>query len=106
MTASDSRESAPLLRPSLETGTRNQYGSSVTLYNEFLDEDSVSTTTIVKQESVLMVGSTIPIALAYMLQFSFNFVNILSLGHLGANELAAAALANMTLFMFVNAPAV
>ncbi|KAJ2181919.1 ethionine resistance protein [Coemansia sp. RSA 551] len=106
MTASDPRESAPLLRPSLETGTRNQYGSSVTLYNEFLDEDSVSTTTIVKQESALMVSSTIPIALSYMLQFSFNFVNILSLGHLGANELAASALANMTLFMFVNAPAV
>ncbi|KAJ2341800.1 ethionine resistance protein, partial [Coemansia sp. RSA 2618] len=106
MSASDTRESAPLLHSSLEAGTRNQYGSSVTLFNEFLEEDSVSTTTIVKQESALLVGSTIPLALAYLLQFSFNFVNILSLGHLGANELAAAALANMTLFMFVNAPAV
>ncbi|KAJ2386099.1 ethionine resistance protein [Coemansia sp. RSA 2611] len=106
MTAPDACESAPLLHPSLESGALNNYGSSATLYNEFLEEDSVSTTAMVKQESKMLVNSTIPLALAYLLQFSFNFVNVLSLGHLGASELAAAALANMTLFMLVNAPAV
>ncbi|KAJ2451180.1 ethionine resistance protein [Coemansia sp. RSA 2336] len=106
MAVSDTHESAPLLRTSPAASTADHYGSAATLYNEFLDEDSVSTSVIAKQEANLLVGSTIPLALAYLLQFSFNFVNILSLGHLGASELAAAALGNMTLFMLVNAPAV
>ncbi|KAI8326264.1 MATE efflux family protein, partial [Martensiomyces pterosporus] len=72
----------------------------------FQEQDSVSTKAIAKQEAAVLLDSSIPLALAYLLQFSFNFVNILSLGHLGADELAAAALANMTLFMLINAPAV
>ncbi|KAI9504128.1 mate-domain-containing protein [Coemansia spiralis] len=80
--------------------------SAATLFNEFADSDSVGTAIIAKQEVSFLLWSGIPLALAYLLQFSFNFVNILSLGRLGADELAAAALGNMTLFMLVNAPAV
>ncbi|KAJ2461151.1 ethionine resistance protein, partial [Coemansia sp. RSA 2424] len=58
------------------------------------------------QETALIVRSSVPLALSSLLQSSFHFINILSLGHLGANELAAAALANMTLFMVINAPSV
>ncbi|KAJ2346839.1 ethionine resistance protein, partial [Coemansia sp. RSA 2671] len=61
---------------------------------------------MVRQEAALVVSSSVPLALSSLLQSSFHFINILSLGHLGANELAAAALANMTLFMVVNAPGV
>ncbi|KAJ1904023.1 ethionine resistance protein [Coemansia sp. IMI 209127] len=112
-------ESTPLLLPLSDTANVSadcqlesvdavlgHSGSTATLYNEFAECDSVSTVTIAKQEIGLLVRSGIPLALAYLLQFSFNFLNILSLGHLGADELAAAALGNMTLFMLVNAPAV
>ncbi|KAJ2076305.1 ethionine resistance protein, partial [Coemansia sp. S100] len=80
--------------------------STTTLYSEYMEHDLVPTSTVVKQETALLVRSSIPLALTSLLQFSFHFANILSLGHLGANELAAAALANMTLFMLVHAPAV
>ncbi|KAJ2703181.1 ethionine resistance protein [Coemansia sp. IMI 209128] len=81
-------------------------GSTASLLNEYLKHDSVSTRVIVQQEVALIVGSSVPLSLSSLLQSSFHFINILSLGHLGANELAAAALANMTLFMVVNAPGV
>ncbi|KAJ1940090.1 ethionine resistance protein [Linderina macrospora] len=61
---------------------------------------------LVKQEVRTIVTMSIPVILSYMLQFSFNFINILSIGHLGADELAAAALGNMTVFMLICAPAV
>ncbi|KAJ2549363.1 ethionine resistance protein, partial [Coemansia sp. RSA 1933] len=110
-------ESTPLLQPlsdacadihleSAGNAVLGHSGSTATLYNEFSECDSASTADIAKQEAVVLLRSGIPLALAYLLQFSFNFVNILSLGHLGADELAAAALGNMTLFMLVNAPAV
>ncbi|KAJ2891955.1 ethionine resistance protein, partial [Coemansia aciculifera] len=71
-----------------------------------MEHDSVPASTVARQETALLVRSSIPLVLTSLLQFSFHFANILSLGHLGANELAAAALANMTLFMLVHAPAV
>ncbi|KAJ1888626.1 ethionine resistance protein [Kickxella alabastrina] len=80
--------------------------SNTTLYNEFIDQDNISARDMLRQEAGILLHRSIPVTMSYFLQFSFNFVNILSLGHLGANELAAAALANMTLFMFVNAPSV
>ncbi|KAJ2699861.1 ethionine resistance protein [Coemansia sp. IMI 203386] len=110
------RETTPLLSAnstadgargsSLEAGALAASGSTTTLYNEFMDQDSISTKQMIKQESQILLHSSVPVIMSYFLQFSFNFVNILSLGHLGANELAAAALANMTLFMLLYAPAV
>ncbi|KAJ1827732.1 hypothetical protein LPJ73_008709, partial [Coemansia sp. RSA 2703] len=90
----------------LEAGALVASRSTTTLCNGFLEQDSIGIGEMVKQETETLVGSSIPLILAYFLQFSFNFVNILSLGHLGADELAGAALANMTLFMLVNAPSV
>ncbi|KAJ1827547.1 hypothetical protein LPJ73_008749, partial [Coemansia sp. RSA 2703] len=106
------RETTPLLASSessssnLEAGALVASRSTTTLCNGFLEQDSIGIGEMVKQETETLVGSSIPLILAYFLQFSFNFVNILSLGHLGADELAGAALANMTLFMLVNAPSV
>ncbi|KAJ1727684.1 ethionine resistance protein, partial [Coemansia sp. Benny D160-2] len=71
----------------------------------FVKYDSVSTAEIAKQEAGVLLKASIQVALAFLLQYSFSFVNVMSLGHLGATELAAAALANMTVYMVVNAPA-
>ncbi|KAJ2388619.1 ethionine resistance protein, partial [Coemansia sp. RSA 2559] len=73
--------------------------------SKFAEYDSGATAEIAKQEAGVLIRSGIPVALAYLLQSGFSFVNIMSLGHLGADELAAAALGNMTVFMLVNAPA-
>ncbi|KAJ2742401.1 ethionine resistance protein [Coemansia sp. BCRC 34301] len=107
--AHDPCEATPLLpAPGItETGgILASSGSAITLYSEYMEHDSVPTRSMARQEATLLVRTSIPLALTSLLQFSFHFANILSLGHLGANELAAAALANMTLFMLVHAPAV
>ncbi|KAJ2087228.1 ethionine resistance protein [Coemansia sp. S100] len=103
-----SSETTPLLcTPSLtETGCLlNSSGSATTLSSEYVERDLASTSVVAKEEASLIVRTSVPLALSALLQYSYHFINIVSLGHLGANELAAAALANMTLFMLVNAPA-
>ncbi|KAJ2786101.1 ethionine resistance protein [Coemansia javaensis] len=108
------RETTPLLLPpapdrraSPRPGDLARLESAETLCGgRFGEEDAAGAGAMARQEAAALAGSAAPVALAYLLQFSFNFVNILSLGHLGASELAAAALGNMTLFMLVNAPAV
>ncbi|KAJ1769134.1 ethionine resistance protein [Coemansia sp. RSA 1813] len=80
-------------------------GSGLDADNGFAEYDSTSTSEIAKQEAGILAIASVPLALACLLQSSFSFVNVLSLGHLGADELAAAALGNMTVFMLVNAPA-
>ncbi|KAJ2424349.1 hypothetical protein GGF41_002812, partial [Coemansia sp. RSA 2531] len=102
-------ETTPLLlAPSLAEagGTLSTSESAATLSNKYLEHDSVSAGVVSRQETALMLLSSVPLALSSLLQSSFHFINILSLGHLGTNELAAATLANMTIFMLVNAPAV
>ncbi|KAJ1989352.1 ethionine resistance protein [Coemansia sp. RSA 1358] len=101
-------ESTPLLqqhtRPAnVEAG--RCFEPAAFLPNEFVDSDSVSTITIAKQEASLLIASSIPLALAYLLQYGFNFINMLSVGHLGADKLAAAALGTMTICMLIDAPA-
>ncbi|KAJ1728443.1 hypothetical protein LPJ61_004032, partial [Coemansia biformis] len=102
-------ESTPLLRdpqsPPEPGCSLARLESAATLSNVFLEHDAISTSDMARQESALLVESAVPLALAYLLQISFNFANILSLGHLGATKLAAAALANMTIFMVIDAPA-
>ncbi|KAJ1814850.1 hypothetical protein LPJ60_005912, partial [Coemansia sp. RSA 2675] len=80
--------------------------SATCLASEYVAHDSVALGVVARQETSLMLLSSVPLALSSLLQSSFHFINILSLGHLGTNELAAATLANMTIFMLVNAPAV
>ncbi|KAJ1997272.1 ethionine resistance protein, partial [Coemansia thaxteri] len=102
-------ESTPLLQntASIEFGDAlASFGSATTVSNNFIDNDLAPTSDMAKQEAALLVRSSIPLALSSLLQFSFQFVNILSLGHLGATELAAAALANMTLLLLISAPSV
>ncbi|KAJ1943626.1 ethionine resistance protein [Linderina macrospora] len=59
-----------------------------------------------KEEMARILRSSVPLILTYLLQYSFAFVNLLVLGRIGADKLAAAALANMTVMVVVNAPAV
>ncbi|KAJ2818857.1 ethionine resistance protein, partial [Coemansia erecta] len=74
--------------------------------HEFAELDSVATSTIVKQEARLLVRSSIPVVLTYILQYSFSFISLLVVGHIGADELAAAALANMALVVIVFSPGI
>ncbi|KAJ1911619.1 ethionine resistance protein [Tieghemiomyces parasiticus] len=48
-----------------------------------------------RRETALLARLTYPVVFAYLLQYSVNVASVFSLGHLGANELAAAALASM-----------
>ncbi|KAJ2451961.1 ethionine resistance protein [Coemansia sp. RSA 2336] len=68
--------------------------------------DSVATSVILQQEARAVVRSSIPVVLTYTLQYSFSFFSLLVLGHIGANELAAAALANMALVVIVFSPGI
>ncbi|KAI8320696.1 MATE efflux family protein [Martensiomyces pterosporus] len=101
----------PLLASNPNEATAEPNASScpqpaATLCSEFLDLDSVDTKAIIKQETSLLISSSIPVVMTYLLQYSFSFVNLLVLGHIGADELAAAALANMTLVVAVYSPCV
>ncbi|KAJ2166003.1 ethionine resistance protein, partial [Coemansia sp. RSA 551] len=80
--------------------------SSSTYSHVFADLDTVPTNTILKQEVRLMMRSSIPVVLTYILQYSFSFISLLVVGHIGADELAAAALANMALVVVVFSPGI
>ncbi|KAJ1724009.1 ethionine resistance protein [Coemansia erecta] len=73
---------------------------------QILRDDSAQASTIVKQEARLLVRSSIPVILTYLLQYSFSFVSLLVLGHIGTSELAAAALGNMMLVVVVYSPSI
>ncbi|KAJ2194241.1 ethionine resistance protein [Coemansia sp. RSA 522] len=79
---------------------------SSTYSRVFADLDTVPTNTILKQEVRLMMRSSIPVVLTYILQYSFSFISLLVVGHIGADELAAAALANMALVVVVFSPGI
>ncbi|KAJ1948103.1 ethionine resistance protein, partial [Linderina pennispora] len=109
--AAISSEYTPLLAPTSDaiiesSGALTTNDSTATLYNEFIEQDSVSLSVMAKQEARTMVVSSIPVALSSLLQFSIGFANIVSLGHLGSNELSAASLGNMTVVMLINGPSV
>ncbi|KAJ1937807.1 ethionine resistance protein [Kickxella alabastrina] len=73
---------------------------------EFIVADAASASTILWQEAKHMAGASTPVILTYLLQYSFGFFNLLVLGHIGADELAAAALGNMTLVVVMYSPAI
>ncbi|KAJ1824140.1 hypothetical protein LPJ56_002876, partial [Coemansia sp. RSA 2599] len=70
----------------------------------YLQERSLETSVILKQEAAVLLKTSIPVVLTYLLQYSFSFVNLLVLGHIGSSELAAAALGNMMLVVVVYSP--
>ncbi|KAJ1915593.1 ethionine resistance protein [Mycoemilia scoparia] len=59
----------------------------------------------VRSEFNWIFTSSVSMAATYLLQYSFAFVNILSLGHLGAKELGAATLVFTTSNVITFAPA-
>ncbi|KAJ1960115.1 ethionine resistance protein [Dipsacomyces acuminosporus] len=92
-------EAAPLI---------SSHPSEATLTDQVLvdDELSISRTSLVKQELVWSLKSSIPLALSYLCQSSFTFVSMLSVGKLGVNELAAASLGVMIINFIVLMPCV
>ncbi|CAO3591054.1 unnamed protein product [Absidia cylindrospora] len=48
-----------------------------------------------RQEVIWLLKNAIPLVISYLLQNSLQSVSVISAGHLGANELAAASLASM-----------
>ncbi|KAJ2397985.1 ethionine resistance protein [Coemansia sp. RSA 2603] len=95
----------------LATSSNSSSSDTISLVPEAIQADilrcdSVQTATIVKQEARLLVRSSIPVISTYLLQYSFSFVSLLVLGHIGANELAAAALGNMMLVVVVYSPSI
>ncbi|KAJ1913177.1 ethionine resistance protein [Mycoemilia scoparia] len=51
-------------------------------------------------------GASVSLILAYILQYSFNFVTVMMVGHLGTKPLGAASLANMGNMLIACCPAV
>ncbi|KAJ1646683.1 ethionine resistance protein [Coemansia asiatica] len=72
----------------------------------YLQERTFQTSQILKQEAMVLLKTSFPVVLTYLLQYSFSFVNLLVLGHIGSNELAAAALGNMMLMVVVYSPSI
>ncbi|KAJ1734814.1 ethionine resistance protein [Coemansia biformis] len=62
--------------------------------------------TILLQELRRLAAASTPVTLSYVLQYSFGFISLLVVGRIGADELAAAALANMALVVVVFSPGV
>ncbi|KAJ1921922.1 ethionine resistance protein [Mycoemilia scoparia] len=60
----------------------------------------------VKDEFKWITASSASMSMTYFLQYSFSFVNVLSLGHLGAKELGAAMLGTTTNNVITFAPAI
>ncbi|KAJ2613006.1 ethionine resistance protein [Coemansia sp. RSA 1365] len=84
-----------------ETATNRLYSP-----DKFAEVDSISTSLILVQESKMIVKSSVPVVLAYVLQYSFGFISLLVVGRIGPNELAAVALANMALVVIVFSPGI
>ncbi|KAJ2249277.1 ethionine resistance protein [Coemansia sp. RSA 454] len=70
------------------------------------DELNIPRSQLIKQEAQWLLSSSIPLALSYLCQNSFNFISLLSVGKLGVNELAAASLATMIVNFIVLMPCV
>ncbi|KAJ1854821.1 ethionine resistance protein [Coemansia sp. RSA 1822] len=70
------------------------------------DELDISRSCLIKQEAQWLLASSVPLALSYLCQNSFNFISLLSVGKLGVNELAAASLATMIVNFIVLMPCV
>ncbi|KAJ1988345.1 ethionine resistance protein [Dimargaris cristalligena] len=83
------------------------YDSTVTLINSPSSSSLLSSSSSLYEESEpaswaeyrteakILSRLTLPVVFTYLLQSSINMASVFSLGHLGANELAASALASM-----------
>ena len=63
-------------------------------WEEAVQQQAIETTW--KYETKLIVSNSAPLIMTFILQFSMQMSSILSLGHIGRTELAAASLASMT----------
>ncbi|KAJ2063985.1 ethionine resistance protein [Coemansia sp. S146] len=109
-TAASIADESTWLLASTEGGTlttvRSQSSATLSSIDDFTEVDDIDTSTMLRQEAALLAKTSIPVALTYLLQYSFSFITLLVLGHIGANELAAAALGNMALVVIVYSPCI
>ncbi|KAJ2601781.1 ethionine resistance protein [Coemansia sp. RSA 1286] len=94
------------LLPSFGSADAIAADTDVSQSHRCLQESSLETAAILKQEAAVLLRTSFPIIMTYLLQYSFSFVNLLVLGHIGSNELAAAALGNMMLVVVVYSPSI
>ncbi|KAJ2663730.1 ethionine resistance protein [Coemansia sp. RSA 1200] len=108
-------EQLPAISTCTSTTDATMPGGCPTLYGindiasqniKYAEADSVATITILAQETKRLVRNSIPIILAYILQYSSTFINIYVLGHIGPDELAASGLVNMTIFVVAYSPSI
>ncbi|KAJ2124426.1 ethionine resistance protein [Coemansia sp. RSA 720] len=99
MDADEHAVTAPLLVSRISETTL----TDVVMPNDELD---ISRSCLIKQEAQWLLASSVPLALSYLCQNSFNFISLLSVGKLGVNELAAASLATMIVNFIVLMPCV
>ncbi|KAJ2334884.1 ethionine resistance protein, partial [Coemansia sp. RSA 2673] len=88
------------------TTVRSQSSATLSSIDDFTEVDDIDTGTMLRQEAALLAKTSLPVVLTYLLQYSFSFITLLVLGHIGANELAAAALGNMALVVIVYSPCI
>ncbi|KAJ2786244.1 ethionine resistance protein [Coemansia javaensis] len=91
-------EAGPLLSRPSETTLTDQVAVD--------DESHLGRAALVRQEAWWLLGSSVPLILAFLCQNSFNFVSMLSVGRLGVNELAAASLGVMIVNFVVLMPSI
>ncbi|KAJ2084253.1 ethionine resistance protein [Coemansia sp. RSA 988] len=84
------------------------HSSQTTLVDQVIldDESHIPRRTLIKQELWWLLTSSVPLALSYLSQNSFNFVSMLSVGKLGVDELAAASLGVMIVNFIVLMPSI
>ncbi|KAJ2694428.1 ethionine resistance protein [Coemansia spiralis] len=70
------------------------------------EADSSATIEIMAEEAKRLAGASTPVIASYVLQYGFGFISLVFVGRIGADELAAAALANMALVVAVYSPGV
>ncbi|KAJ1767792.1 ethionine resistance protein [Coemansia sp. RSA 1813] len=74
--------------------------------SKYAKDDSEDASAILAHEAKRLVKSSTPVALTYLLQYSFTFINMFVLGHIGSDELAASGLINMAIIVVVYSPAI
>ncbi|KAJ1910993.1 ethionine resistance protein [Mycoemilia scoparia] len=105
-------ESSPLLSTNIKPSASSSSLSKQTLATSGLQDEEAEFTnptqfwSKVRAESQWIISSSLSMAAAYLIQFSFAFVSVLTLGHLGAKQLGAGTLAYTTINVIMYAPTI
>lgn len=67
-------------------------------------DHKVGNAQLIRGETVILTGYLLPIAGTHFLEYSLLVVTVVSVGHIGTTELAAASIASMTSNVSLTAP--